>query len=77
MATKNGQNEDRGESIGLIEPLLVSEGSRHRSKLADLAITLTEKSASLRSSLPPEDSGCSSHSCAINELLLLQPYRGS
>ena len=54
MATKNGQNEDRGESIGLIEPLLVSEGSRHRSKLADLAITLTEKSASLRSSLPPK-----------------------
>ena len=54
MATENGQNEDRGESIGLIEPLLVSEGSRHRSKLADLAITLSEKSASLRSSLPPK-----------------------
>lgn len=54
MATKIGQNEDRGESIGLIEPLLVGEGSRHRSKLADLAITLTEKSASLRSSLPPK-----------------------
>ena len=46
--------EDRGESIVIMEPLLVSESSRHRSELADLAITLTEKSASLRSSLPPK-----------------------
>lgn len=46
--------EDRGENIVQMEPLLVSEGSSHRSELADLAITLTEKSASLRSSLPPK-----------------------
>lgn len=46
--------EDRGEDVALMEPLLVSESSRHRSELADLAITLTEKSASLRSSLPPK-----------------------
>lgn len=46
--------EDRGESLSIVEPLLLSESSRHRSELADLAITLTEKSASLRSSLPPK-----------------------
>ena len=46
--------EDRGENVALMEPLLVRQGSPHRSGLADLAITLTEKSASLRSSLPPK-----------------------
>ena len=45
--------EDRGEQPPLMEPLLVSASSRHRSELADLAITLSETSASLRSSLPP------------------------
>lgn len=44
--------EDRGEQVAIMEPLLVSESSRYRSELTDLAITLTEKSASLRSSLP-------------------------
>jgi len=38
----------------MIEPILLSASSRHRNELADLAITLTEKSASLRSSLPPK-----------------------
>ncbi|MEM0954737.1 MAG: Fic family protein [Pseudomonadota bacterium] len=46
--------EDRNEQVVMIEPLLISDSSRHRSELADLAITLTEKSASLRSSLPPK-----------------------
>lgn len=47
-------SQGRGENVVMIEPLLVSENSRHRSELADLAITLTDKSASLRSSLPPK-----------------------
>lgn len=46
--------DDGGEDIAMIEPLLVSESSRHRSELADMAITLTERSASLRASLPPK-----------------------
>lgn len=51
---KAGDAQDRGEDAAMIEPLLVHEGSPHRSELADLAITLTAKSASLRSSLPPQ-----------------------
>ncbi|WP_187428600.1 hypothetical protein ROLI_013070 [Roseobacter fucihabitans] len=43
---------DRGESIGLMEPLLVSENSAHRQDLADLALDLTAKSTGLSKSLP-------------------------
>ena len=43
---------DDGESIGLFEPLMVSEGSPHRAALSDLALELAEKSAAFRSSLP-------------------------
>ncbi len=45
--------EDRGEHPRMMEPLLVSESSRHRGQLADLAIDLTQKSTALKSSLPP------------------------
>ncbi|MBF9052505.1 Fic family protein [Roseobacter sp. HKCCD9010] len=44
--------QDEGESIGLFEPLMVSEGSPHRGGLNDLALELAEKSAAFRSSLP-------------------------
>ncbi|MGB3917521.1 MAG: hypothetical protein WBL07_08790 [Thiothrix litoralis] len=44
--------EDRGESIGMMEPLLVSGTSRFRPELADLALELTAKSTALRKSLP-------------------------
>jgi Fic family protein len=44
--------EDRGESIGLMEPLLIGETSRHRTALTDLAIELTSCSAGFRRSLP-------------------------
>lgn len=44
--------DDRGESIGLMEPMLISEGSKHRSRLTDLAIDLAAKSAGFRKSLP-------------------------
>src|SRR5438309_1983618 len=44
--------EDRGELVSLMEPLLIGEGSRHRSALTDLAFDLTQKSAGFRRSLP-------------------------
>ncbi|MHB2165658.1 Fic family protein [Alsobacter sp. R-9] len=44
---------DRHESTGLMEPMLVSESSRHRAALADLALELAAQSASFRTSLPP------------------------
>lgn len=46
------QVEDRGEGIGLMEPLVLSDGSRHRPAINDLAIELATASAGLRRSLP-------------------------
>ncbi|PIO96594.1 Fic family protein [Pleomorphomonas carboxyditropha] len=43
---------DDGETVGLFEPLMVSEGSPARAGLNDLALDLAEKSAAFRSSLP-------------------------
>lgn len=43
---------DRGESIALMEPMVVSESSRHRTALCDLAIELAGKAAGFRRSLP-------------------------
>src|SRR5712664_262299 len=43
---------DRSESIGLMEPLLIEESSRHRTALTDLALELAQKSAGFRRSLP-------------------------
>jgi Fic family protein len=43
---------DRGETVGLMEPLLISEDSRHRGELTDLAIDLAARSAGFRRSLP-------------------------
>ena len=48
-----GAVQDRGESVGLLEPLLISETSRHRAALTDLALELAQKSAGFRRSLPP------------------------
>jgi len=44
--------EDRGELVSLMEPLLIGDGSRHRSGLTDLALELAQKSAGFRRSLP-------------------------
>jgi Fic family protein len=44
---------DRGEAISDMEPLIISNASRHRGPLTDLAFDLTQKSAGLRRSLPP------------------------
>jgi Fic family protein len=46
--------EDRGEPIGLMEPMTLSEGARRRTELTDLALELATQSAAFRSSLPPE-----------------------
>lgn len=43
---------DRGESIGLMEPMLVPDGSPHKARLDDLAIELASRSAGFRRSLP-------------------------
>jgi len=44
---------DRGESISLMEPLLIGANSRHRGEITDLALELTQKAAGFRRSLPP------------------------
>src|SRR5262245_1649667 len=44
--------EDRGEPIGLMEPMLVGDASRHRAELTDLALELAQRSAGFRRSLP-------------------------
>ncbi|MFM9850247.1 MAG: Fic family protein [Hyphomicrobiaceae bacterium] len=54
-ADKEPANEaaiDRGEAIALMEPLVISEGSRHRTKLTDLALELGQRAAGFRKSLP-------------------------
>ena len=43
---------DRGESTGLMEPLLIGESSRHRSHLTDLTVELAARAAGFRRSLP-------------------------
>jgi Fic family protein len=43
---------DRGESVSLMEPLLISNGSRHRRVLADHVVELAAHSAGFRRSLP-------------------------
>lgn len=44
--------EDRGETVNLMEPLLISETSRHRGELTDLAVELVQRAAGLRRGLP-------------------------
>ena len=43
---------DRKETVALMEPLLIAEGSRHRSELTDLAVEVAARSAGFRRSLP-------------------------
>jgi hypothetical protein len=45
--------EDCGEPVSLMEPLLITDSSRHRSILTDLAIDPTQRSSGFRRSLPP------------------------
>lgn len=43
---------DRGESITMMEPLLISGSSKHRGELSDLAVELASYSSGFRRSLP-------------------------
>jgi Fic family protein len=51
-ASKADVPVDRGEPIGLMDPLLIGEGSGHRGALTDLAVELAAKAAGFRRSLP-------------------------
>ncbi len=44
---------DRGEPVSRMEPLLLSEGSRHRPALTDLSVDLAARASGFRRSLPP------------------------
>jgi Fic family protein len=52
MADKESKFSDRGEAVILMEPLGISEGSRFRGELTDLAVELAARSAGFRRSLP-------------------------
>ncbi len=52
ITTDVGAAIDRGESPDLMEPLLISESSRQRRALTDLAVELVAHSAGFRRSLP-------------------------
>src|SRR6266852_5085612 len=49
----NGAVQDRGETPSAVEPWVLSEGSRHRGPLSDLAVELAAASSGFRRSLPP------------------------
>jgi len=52
MLAASRKVEDRGETIALMEPLLIAEGSRHRTGLTDFAVELAARSAGFARSLP-------------------------
>lgn len=49
---KSASVADGGESISAMEPLLISESSRHRAALSDKVLVLTQRAAAFRSRLP-------------------------
>ena len=51
-AIKPAPAADDGESIALMEPLLLAQASPHRGRLTDLAVELAARAAGLRRSLP-------------------------
>jgi Fic family protein len=52
MKADIGTGVDRGEELGLMDPMRLAEGSRHRPTLGDLAVELAAASAGFRRSLP-------------------------
>lgn len=46
------EDDDRGESTGLMEPMLIGEDAGGRGELSDLAVELAARSAGFRKSLP-------------------------
>ena len=59
--------KDRGERTALMEPLILSKGSRHRVELNDLALELAQRSAGLRRSLPPT-ANCFQPTCSESKI---------
>ena len=55
---------DRHEDVSSMQPVLISQDSRHRAKLTDLVVELTNKSARFRGSLPTRTAE------ALSELVL-------
>jgi hypothetical protein len=53
MKADIGAVADRSEATTAMEPLVLSDGSRHRPALSDVAVELAAASAGLRRSLPP------------------------
>ena len=53
IPAKTAAPVDRGEPVSRMEPLLLSEGSRHRPALSDLSVELAARAAGFRRSLPP------------------------
>ena len=43
---------DGGETVALMEPMVIAGGSRHRGDLTDLAVEVAARSAGFRRSLP-------------------------
>src|SRR6266511_4058701 len=52
MKPDTSEITDRGESPSMMEPILISEGSRHRGALTDLAVEVAARAAGFRRSLP-------------------------
>lgn len=52
MKTEAIRGKDRGEPVSLMEPLRLSQGSKHRGRLNDLALELATQAARFRGSLP-------------------------
>jgi hypothetical protein len=44
--------KDLGESISLMEPMLIEQASRYREQITDLALVLAQRSSGFRHSLP-------------------------
>jgi len=53
MEADISEPEDRGESIALMEPVVIGERSPRRGALEDLAFELAQKSAGFKRALPP------------------------
>ena len=51
ISSGSNKPQDRRESTALMEPMLIAEGSRHRTELTDLAVELAARSAGLSRSL--------------------------
>ena len=52
MKQDKKDNIDKGEHVTVMEPLLISSGTKHRGELSDLAVELAAHSSGFRRSLP-------------------------